>query len=158
MKHTHAALAVAAVAVLSVPAFAQTTCTVSSDNLQTICTETTTILGAGPVMSSNGTLVNSGTGMVVTPGAPATIAVAPAPAVAVVPASTVAVAAPAVIAVPGTRILPGAAQVQASQTTVLGGPAAPGVTSSRTVVTRYWLNVPAGVEHRADFQRWLSLK
>jgi len=156
MKHTHAALAVAAVALLSAPAFAQTNCTVSSDNLQTICTETT-ILGAGPVMSSNGALVSSGTGVVVTPGAPATIAVAPAPAVAVVPATTVAVA-PAVIAVPGARILPGAAQVQANQTTVLGGPAAPGVTSSRTIVTSYWVNVPAGVEHRADFQRWLALK
>lgn len=156
MKHTHAALAVAAVAFLSAPAFAQTSCTVSSDNLQTICTETTTILGAGPVMSSNGALVSSGTGVVVTPGAPATIAVAPAPAIAVAPATTVAVA--PVLTVPGTRVLPGAAQVQASQTTVLGGPAAPGVTSSRTIVTSYWVNVPAGVEHRADFQRWLALK
>jgi len=26
------------------------------------------------------------------------------------------------------------------------------------VVTNYWVNVPAGVEHRADFQRWMRLK
>jgi hypothetical protein len=158
MKPTHAALAVAAAALLGAPAFAQgSSCTVSSDNLRTTCVETT-ILGAGPVMSSNGSVISSGTGVVVTPGAPATIAVAPAPAIAVAPGATVAVMPADLVAVPGTRVLPGAARVEASQTTVLGGPAAPGVTSSKTIVTNYWVNVPAGVERRADFQRWLSLK
>ena len=97
----------------------------------------------GAVTSSSSTTVTSGTGVIVGQGAPSTTVI-------VEPATTVAV-------VPGTRVLPGAAQVQASQTTIMGGPA-PGVTSSQTVVTRYWVNVPAGVEHRSDFQRWTHLK
>jgi hypothetical protein len=59
---------------------------------------------------------------------------------------------------PSTHLLPGGANVQASSTTVLGGPAGPGVSGTQTVVTRYWVNVPANVERRADFQRWKSLK
>ena len=97
----------------------------------------------GAVTSSSSTTVTSGTGVIVGQGAPSTTVI-------VDPAATVAV-------LPGSRVLPGAAQVQASQTTVMGGPA-PGVTSSQTVVTRYWVNVPAGVEHRSDFQRWTHLK
>jgi len=97
----------------------------------------------GKLSSSTGAGVTSGTGVIVGQGAPSTTVI-------VEPAASVAV-------VPGTHLLPGATQVQASQTTVMGGPA-PGVTSSQTVVTRYWVNVPAGVERRADFQRWTHLK
>jgi hypothetical protein len=97
----------------------------------------------GKISSSSSTSVTSGTGVVVGQGAPGTTVI-------VEPAATVAL-------VPGTHLLPGAAQVQASQTTVMGAPA-PGIVSSQTVVTRYWVNVPAGVEHRDDFQRWTRLK
>jgi hypothetical protein len=90
--------------------------------------------------------VTSGTGLVVGQGAPSS-------SVTVLPSTSVAIG-----TVPGTRVLPGAAQVQSSQTTVLGGPAAGGISGSKTVVTNYWTNVPAGVEHRSDFQRWQSLK
>lgn len=100
----------------------------------------------GAVTSSSGASVSSGTGMVVTPGAPST-------SVAVIPSTSVTVP-----AVPGNHLLPGAATVQASSTTVLGGPAAPGVSGSQTVVTRYWVNVPANVTSRADFQRWMALR
>ena len=141
MNRKHAALAVAAAAVLSAPVFAQTICDASG----TTCT-TTTILGAGPVMSSNGAYINSGTGMIVDQGVPSS-------SVTVLPSSSVAVS-----TVPGNRLLPGAAQLQASQTTVLGGPAAGGVSGSQTIVTNYWVNVPANAESRGDFQRWLRLK
>jgi len=30
--------------------------------------------------------------------------------------------------------------------------------NTRTTVTRYWANVPAGVERDADFQRWQRLR
>jgi hypothetical protein len=143
MNRKHAALAVAAAAVLSAPVFAQSTL---CDASATSCTTTTTtILGAGPVMSSNGAVINSGTGVIVGQGAPST-------SVTVLPSSV------AMTTVPSNRLLPGAAQLQASQTTVLGGPAAGGVTGSTTVVTNYWVNVPANAERRGDFQRWLSLK
>jgi hypothetical protein len=99
----------------------------------------------GMVSSSTGTSISSGTGVIVGQGAPTTT-------VTVLPSSNVAVT------TYGNRLLPGAAQVQASQTTVLGGPAAGGVSGSQTVVTNYWVNVPANAERRADFQRWLSLK
>jgi hypothetical protein len=99
----------------------------------------------GMVSSSSGTGVSSSSGVIVGQGAPTTT-------VTVLPSTSV-----AVNTFPG-RLLPGAAQVQSSQTTVLGGPAAGGVSGSQTVVTNYWVNVPAGTEHRSDFQRWQSLK
>ena len=143
MNRKHA-LAVAAAALLAVPAFAQSSSCTLDNNLQMTC-PSTTILGAGPaVTSSSGTVVQSGTGLVVTPGAPSS-------SVVLAPAGSVVLA-------PSSHLLPGAAQVQSHQTTVLGGPAAGGITSSKTVVTNYWVNVPAGVEHRADFQRWMRLK
>lgn len=95
------------------------------------------------VSSSTGASVSSGTGVLVTPGAPSAT-------VTVTPAATVSVVQP--------HILPGASMVQYSSTTVLGGPPAVGVASTQTVVTKYWANVPAGVERRADFQRWMALK
>lgn len=91
------------------------------------------------VTSSTGASVSSGTGIVVTPSLPSA-------SVAVIPAATV--------AVPSAHLLPGATLVQSNSTTVMGaGPA-----GSHTIVTRYWTNVPAGFERRADVQRWLSLK
>lgn len=104
---------------------------------------TTAFAEGNKISSSSGDSVSSGTGLVVGQGAPSS-------SVIVTPASTVAIA-------PGTRMLPGAAQVQASQTTVMGGPA-PGVKSTTTVTTNYWVNVPAGVERRGDFQRWTHLR
>jgi hypothetical protein len=95
--------------------------------------------GGDKINSSSGSSVSSGTGVIVSQGAPSS-------SVTVLP-STVAVT-------PSTHLYPGGTQVQASQTTVMGGPAAGGISGSRTTVTRYWINVPAGVEHRADFQRW----
>ena len=100
----------------------------------------------GAVSSSSNTAVTSGTGVIVGQGAPSTN-------VTVLPSSSVAVS-----TVPGNRLLPGAAQIQASQTTVLGGPAAGGISGSQTVVTNYWVNVPANAERRSDFQRWQSLR
>jgi hypothetical protein len=125
----HAALAIAIAAVVSVPVFAQSGAVISS---------------------SSGTYVNSGTGLLVTPGVPIdTVAVLPGGTV--LPSGTV--------LLPATsHLLPGAVQVQSSTTTVMGAAPAVGVSGSRTIVTNYWVNVPAGVEHRADFQRWLALK
>ena len=161
MNHKHA-LAAAAAAFLAVPAFAQN-CTLSSDNLQMICPGTT-VLGAGPVVSSSGTTITSGTGVVVTPGTSIqTVAVAPSAA--------------DIALIPGHRVLPGASIVRASETTVLAsgpatvsvpasqtavlgaGPTAqPAASGSQTIVTRYWVNVPSNVTARSDFQRWTHLK
>ena len=100
----------------------------------------------GMVSSASGTSVSSGTGIIVGQGAPSS-------SVTVLPSSSV-----AVTTVPGNRLLPGAANVEASQTTILGGPAAGGISGSQTIVTNYWVNVPANASQRADFQRWMSLK
>jgi hypothetical protein len=100
----------------------------------------------GMVYSSGGSSVSSGTGVLVGQGAPSS-------SVTVIPSSSV-----AVTTVPGNRLLPGAATVQANSTTVMGGPAAGGISGSQTVTTTYWVNVPGGVQYRSDFQRWQSLK
>jgi hypothetical protein len=92
--------------------------------------------GGDKISSTSGSSVSSGTGVIVTQGASSS-------------------------SMPSTlhsHPYPGGTQVQASQTTVMGGPAAGGIASSQTVVTRYWVNVPAGVERRADFQRWSQLR
>jgi hypothetical protein len=63
-------------------------------------------------------------------------------------------AGPAVVAAPvnsSVHLIPGAVQVQAGTSESVNG-------NSRTVITRYWANVPAGVERDADFQRWTRLK
>jgi hypothetical protein len=53
------------------------------------------------------------------------------------------------------HLLPGGSMVQhSSKTTTMG--AGPG--STQTVTTTYWANVPAGVEGRRDFKRWMALK
>jgi hypothetical protein len=56
---------------------------------------------------------------------------APATSVAVVPA--------------GAVLVPGSA------TEMVAG-------NSKTIVTRYWVNVPAGVERDPEFQRWMRLR
>lgn len=149
MTLKHAALAAATAAVLAAPAFAQTTdCRISSSNLASDCSTTTT-LGAGPatmsgstVTNSSGTSVSSGTGVTVTPGAPST-------SVTVMPSTSVAVST--------THLLPGGANVPANSTTVLGGPAG-NASGSQSVVTTYWTNVPADAMNRWDFQRWTHLR
>lgn len=55
------------------------------------------------------------------------------------------------------HLLPGGVMSPMNSTTVLGGPAA-NTSGSKTVVTNYWVNVPAHVERRGDFQRWTHLK
>jgi hypothetical protein len=98
--------------------------------------------GQVAVQSSTGATVSSGTGVVVTPGvpsatvaAPGTTVVAPVPTVAVVP----------------TPWMSGAVVAQAGTSESVNG-------NSRTVVTRYWLNVPPNVTADADFQRWQRLR
>lgn len=99
-------------------------------------------VGSTTVTTSSGATVQSNSGVLVTPGVPSA-------AVTVLPAATA--------VVPSELLLPGGAAVQASSTTVLGGPSG-NVSSSKTVVTNYWINVPANVEGRADFRRWQSLR
>jgi hypothetical protein len=98
--------------------------------------------GDAAVTSSTGAAVSSGTGLIVTPGAPSA-------SVTVMPG--------AAATLPDIHLLPGAATVQSSSTTVLGGPAAGNVASSQTIITQYWTNVPANVTSRPDFQRWMRL-
>jgi hypothetical protein len=61
---------------------------------------------------------------------------------------------------PGDRVLaaPAATVVTPAPATVLG--AAPAGTTVRqtTIVSRHWVNVPANVEARGDFQRWMALR
>jgi hypothetical protein len=93
---------------------------------------------AQAVQSSSDTPVTSGTGVVVTPG--------------VLSSTTVATT----TSVPTTDTLPaprmsGAVMAQASTSETVNG-------NTRTVTTRYWANVPAGVDRDARFQRWQRLK
>ncbi|HEX7892077.1 MAG TPA: hypothetical protein VF522_22195 [Ramlibacter sp.] len=87
------------------------------------------------VQSFTGAAVTSGTGVVVTPGAPSATVVAPAGTVAVLPAATIS----------------GAVLVPAGTTETVSA-------NSKTIVTRYWVNVPAGVERDPEFQRWMRLR
>jgi hypothetical protein len=87
------------------------------------------------VQSSTGATVSSGTGVVVTPGVPSAVVTAPATTVVVAPSAS----------------LHGATVAQVGTTETVNG-------NTRTVVTRYWVNVPAGVERDADFQRWQRLR
>lgn len=94
------------------------------------------------VQSATGASVSSGTGLVVTPGVPSATVVAPA-ATVVAPVPTVAV-------VP-TPWMSGAVVAQAGTSELVDG-------NTKTVVTRYWVNVPANVTADADFQRWQRLR
>lgn len=86
------------------------------------------------VNSASGVTVTSGTGVVVTPGV-----------------TTAAVTAPATVASVPAASLNGAVVVPAGTAESVNG-------NTRTVVTRYWVNVPAGVEREAEFQRWQRLR
>ncbi|NML47807.1 hypothetical protein HHL11_28925 [Ramlibacter sp. G-1-2-2] len=72
----------------------------------------------------------------------ATVAISPAPADVMV--------VPVVPSVNGMMVADAG-----SYTTVSTTPAGAKAT---TVYHRYWLGVPPGAEHRADFQRWMQLK
>lgn len=87
------------------------------------------------VTAGTGAVVTSGTGVIVTPGVPAGTVVAPGTTVAVVPAATVS----------------GAVLVPAGTSETVAG-------NSKTIVTRYWVNVPPGVERDPEFQRWMRLR
>lgn len=108
--------------------------------LKTTCLAAAAALLAVPafaqtaVNSGSGATVTSGTGVVVSPSVSAT---------AVVPAGTV-------VAAPKASITD-ASVVAAGTTESVNG-------NTRTVVTRYWVNVPAGVEREAEFQRWQRLR
>ena len=94
------------------------------------------------VQSGTTATVSSGTGVTVTsPNTGASVTVTPSTAVAVQSA----------------HLMPGGVMLPAQSTTVLGGPAAD-VSGSQTVTTRYWTNVPANAQYRADFQRWQQLR
>lgn len=54
------------------------------------------------------------------------------------------------VALAAYRVLPGAVVVPAAVVSAVDG-------NSRVTVTRYWVNVPAGVEQHASFQRWQRL-
>ena len=87
------------------------------------------------VHSASGGTVTSGTGVAVTPGVTT--------AMATVPVTTV-------VTVPAAR-LSGAVVAPAGTAEAVHG-------NTRTVTTRYWVNVPAGVEQDAEFQRWQRLR
>lgn len=175
MNLKHAGLAaIATAALLSVPAFAQSASTnagVSSGTGGSVSSGTGAAVNSssGPSSSSMSAspspTANSGTATssdkmtgdshmgssssasttttTTTPGgASASVTVTPSTSVAVETAP---------------HLLPGGVMAPMASTTVLGGPAA-NVSGSQTVVTRYWVNVPAHVERRADFQRWQHLK
>jgi hypothetical protein len=142
MNSKHLSVAVAVAAIFSVSAFAQgaggsagtagTPAPASnSTNVDTNTGSQAPAAVTGGVSSGTGLPVMSGTGVAV---APASGPVSPAP-----------------------RIIPGSGVVPYSTTTVMGGPA-PGISSSTTVVTHSWVNVPPDAASRGDFNRWQSLK
>lgn len=93
------------------------------------------------MQSGTAATVSSGTAATVsTPGTDASVTVMPHTA----------------SAVPSARLMPGGAMVPYSSTTTLGGPAG-NVSGSKTVTTRYWVNVPPDAQQRLDFQRWQRL-
>lgn len=88
------------------------------------------------VQSSTGVTVSSGSGTVVTPGVSSTTVVSTSvPTVAVLP----------------TPHISGAVLAQAGTSESVAG-------NTRTVTTRYWVNVPPNVEREREFQRWQRLK
>lgn len=102
---------------------------------------------AAPVFAQ----VSSGTGLAVTSGTGPTVHSATAPDAAVVAPSS------AVMIEAQPHLLPGGVMAPVANTVVMGGPPA-AASGSRTIITRYWVNVPANVEQRADFQRWKELR
>jgi hypothetical protein len=93
------------------------------------------------VQSGTAATVNSGSSAsVTTPGTDASVTVMPHTS----------------SAVPSARLMPGGAMVPYSSTTTLGGPGA-NMSGSKTVTTRYWVNVPPDAQQRLDFRRWQRL-
>jgi hypothetical protein len=92
---------------------------------------------AQSVQSSTNIPVTSGTGVAVTPG--------------VVSSTTVVTAAPVVVSTLPAPRYSGAVMAQAGSSEVVSG-------DTKTVTTRYWANVPSGVELNDEFQRWQRLK
>lgn len=92
---------------------------------------------AQAVQSSTDVAVTSGTGVVVTPGVPAQ-GVLVSPGIRTVEA------------VP-TPTIDGAVVAQAGTQEIVNG-------NTRTVVTRYWVNVPRGANVDDEFERWQRLR
>lgn len=90
------------------------------------------------VQSGTAATVGSGTGVTVTSPNDATVTVTPHTA----------------SAVPTARLMPGGTMQAHGSTTTLGGP---GASNTKTVLTRYWVNVPADAQQRLDFRRWQRL-
>jgi hypothetical protein len=142
MNSKHLSVAVAVAAIFSASAFAQgaggaagtagTPAPASTSvNVNTNTGSQAPAATVGGVSSGTGVAVTSGTGVAV---APSSGTLSPAP-----------------------RIYPGSGVVPYSTTTVMGGPA-PGVTSSTTVITQSWVNVPVDAAARSDFHRWQALR
>jgi len=109
-----------------------------------------------PAPASTSVNVNTNTGSKAAPGAQGQVA--SGTGLAVQPATAV-VAPVATVPAPGVRVLPGSAMVQHSSSSATLGAAAVGTAStSQTIVTQHWVNMPADGNHRGDFQRWQSLK
>jgi hypothetical protein len=147
-KHLGVAVAVAVAAIFSVPAFAQGAGG-SAGAAGTAGTAGT------PAPASNSVNVNTNTGSQAPAGM--TGGVSSGTGVPVMSGTGVAVAPASGPVAPAPRIIPGSGVVPYSTTTVMGGPA-PGISSSTTVVTYSWVNVPADAASRGDFNRWQSLK
>lgn len=86
------------------------------------------------VNAAGGLVVTSGTGVAVTPGVPYGAA-GPATLVSALPTAT----------------LHGGGIVAAGSSESMSG-------NTRTTTTRYWVNVPTGVETDVGFQRWQRLR
>lgn len=89
------------------------------------------------VTSSSSTTVTTGTGGPVVAASSTTTTTATATAPAVGPSTTM--------------MIPGGVMAQADSSETVNG-------NTRTVVTRYWANVPPDVQRHAGFQRWQALR
>jgi dihydroxyacetone kinase-like predicted kinase len=94
------------------------------------------VFAQSTVQSSTGATVTSGTGAVVTPGvSSSTTVIAPIRTVEVLPQPTI----------------NGAVLAQAGSTETVNG-------NTKTVTTRYWVNVPRGAMVDDEFERWQRLR
>jgi hypothetical protein len=107
-----------------------------------------TAFAQGPVTSSTGASVTSGTGVVVNPASAAANANA---------RTTVMVTPSTSVAVPSANLLPGGAMVQYGSTTVLGGPSGD-ASGTKTEINSYWVNVPPDANRDDRFRRWQQLR
>lgn len=179
MKRKHVVLAVAAVtAVAAASSFAQTVTVPAGQGVLVTSPNSAATVSVGPSVATavmpNVHLLPGGTVVPIASttimGAPPAVAMTSAPVVASAPiASTtvlggppsvmVAPSAPVAVApAPSVTLTPVApvSSAPVASTTVLGGPGAM-TSTTHTVITRYWVNVPANVMERADFRRWRRL-